>query len=617
MKSEKTSAALINCNKKRIAFLSKICLSLMAFLFYQNTLFCQTITHGPMIGGITESSARIYIRTSLPTEISIEYSQDSLFSTFLSVEKSTTEPLDNSTIFNISNLAAFSDYFIRFKIGGNIQGTNGHFKTFPMEASAEHLVIVTGSCQETENMKVFDVMPTYQPNLFIHTGDFTYPSYQIPRYYGLDYPTDYNAVKLGWLKRNEEPICKEMLKKIPIAFMPDDDDTWGNSRFFKGGEAKIKTVNGRLVNYFDLNPRTATMRSNCLNAYTSFFPGYPLENDTNGYYHSFKMGNCEFFMIDVRSANTGGWNNLKYNETLNWWSFNGGNSRQSILGELQLNWFLSAIKNSTATWKFIVSGVPFNKNIQKLVEAPLLLQGVEFDIAGQQGTGFRMSYSFSDYFGAYAYERTKILNFIKDNDLKNVIVISGDTHGCAIDDGKNAGLPEMNASGLSVSSTELYYQFDNILSALNLDLEKWLWNKGGLGINNSNTKNAFGKIEVFGNDSVSLCIIDEDNIAIACHTILSNSGTTGLNNSEILNDLVKIFPNPASQFITIQLNDSYLSEKIENLKIIDNLGKILMDLNIDNFKSTIQLPISNLGVGTYLLVAQSNDKLSIQQFIKK
>jgi hypothetical protein len=42
-----------------------------------------------------------------------------------------------------------------------------------------------------------------------------------------------------------------------------------------------------------------------------------------------------------------------------------------------------------------------------------------------------------------------------------------------------------------------------------------------------------------------------------------------------------------------------------------------MDLNIDNFKSTIQLPISNLSIGAYLLVVQSGEKLSIQQFIKK
>jgi hypothetical protein len=54
--------------------------------------------------------------------------------------------------------------------------------------------------------------------------------------------------------------------------------------------------------------------------------------------------------------------------------------------------------------------VPFNKNIQPLVELPLLIQGTQFNIAGYPvGTGFRLSYSFSDYFGAYAYERTKIL----------------------------------------------------------------------------------------------------------------------------------------------------------------------------------------------------------------
>ena len=593
-----------------------ICSFITIFICFYGKIFGQTITHGPMIGGITAHSARVYIRTSVATPITIEYSTDSLFNQSLSIDDSTRTDLDNSKIFDLNHLTPFSDYYFRYKIGTNPQNISGHFKTFPIESSAEHLVIVTGSCQETANMKVFDVMPTYQPNLFIHTGDFTYPSYQIPRYYGMDYPEDWNAVKLGWLKRNEEPICKEMLKRIPIAYMPDDDDTWGNSRFYKGGEAKIKMENGKLINYFELNPRTANMRSNCLNAYKYFFPGYKMEDDTNGYYHSFKMGNCEFFMIDVRSANTGGWNNLKYNELLNWWSFNGGNSRQSILGEKQLNWFLNAIKNSTATWKFIVSGVPFNKNIQKLVEAPLLLQGIEFDIAGQQGTGFRMSYSFSDYFGAYAYEKTKILNFIKDNDLKNIIVISGDTHGCAIDDGTNAGLPEMNASGLSVSSTELYFQFNEILSTLNLDLDKWLWNKGGLGINNSNTKNAFGKIEVFGNDSVSLCIVDEDNTIVACHTIYSNTSTTGLNNSNIINDLVKVFPNPANRYITLQLNALYSNEIIEKIKIVDNLGKIVLELNIESFKNSIQLPISNLANGAYLLVAQTKDKLSIQQFIK-
>ena len=225
-----------------------------------------------------------------------------------------------------------------------------------------------------------------------------------------------------------------------------------------------------------------------------------------------------------------------------------------MLNQPQLDWFLNALKNSTATWKFIISGVPFNKNIQPLVELPLLLQGTQFTIAGYPGTGFRLSYSFSDYFGAYAYERTKILNYIKNNAIKNVIVISGDTHGCAIDDGTNAGLPEMNASGLSVSSTELYYQFNNVFKIIGLDLNKWLWNKGGLGIGNNNIKNAFGKMEVFGNDSVQLQIVDEDNFIVARHTIKNNNIISGVNDLKVMTDLVSIFPNPASEYIQIQLN---------------------------------------------------------------
>jgi phosphodiesterase/alkaline phosphatase D-like protein len=576
----------------------------------------QNITHGPMTGGVTENSARIYIRTSQAVNFSLEYSTDSLFSNYLQVNDATDAALDTSKIVTLQNLATFTDYYFRYRINGALQNVSGHFKTFPAPGAAEHLVFVTGSCQETPNMKVFDVMPLYHPDLFIHTGDFTYPSYQIPRYVGLDYPQDWSAVKLGWRRRNEEPICKDMLKKMPIAYMPDDDDTWGNSKYFKGGEAKVRYENGKLINYFDLIPRTQQMRDNCLSAYKKFFPGYPMVNDTDGYYHSFKVGNCEFFMIDVRSCNTGGWNNLKYNAALNLWQFDGNNPAHTMLNQPQLDWFLNGLKNSTATWKFIISGVPFNRNIQKLVELPLLIQGTPFNIAGQQGTGFRMSYSFSDYFGAYAYERTKILNFIKTNAIKNVIVISGDTHGCAIDDGANAGLPEMNASGLSVSSTELYFQFNTILSQIGFDLKKWLWNKGGLGIGNTNMKNAFGKMEVYGKDSVQLCIIDEDNVAVACYTVKNNSVISGVHDLKVMNDLVSIYPNPASDKIQVDLNTKYADEKIQTIKIIDINGNEVFSTNMQQ-RTSIEIPIGQLSSASYLLTIETDKSFAVQKFVKQ
>lgn len=582
---------------------------------FTTSLFAQNITHGPMIGGITPNDARIYIRTSVATNFTLEYSSDSLFSIYLSINSSTVDTLDNTKIVNLSSLSPSTKYYFRYRINGVLQDVKGEFKTFPPVGVAEHLVFVTGSCQETENMKVFNVMPKHKPDLFIHTGDFTYPSYQIPDILG--YPQEWSAIELAWRRRNEEPICKDMLMKMPIAYMPDDDDTWGNSRHFKGGGAQVKYEKGQLVNFFELYPRTREMRTNCLKGYKRFFPGYAMENDTNGYYHSFKAGNCEFFMIDVRSCNTGGWNNLRYNKNQNFWTFRGNNPSQSILGQEQLDWFLSALKNSTATWKFIVSGVPFNRNIQPLVELPLLIQGMEFNIAGYPGTGFRLSYSLSDYFGAYAYEREKILKFIKNNDIKNVMVISGDTHGCAIDDGKNAGLPEMNASGLSVSSTELYFQFNEVLRQIGFDLDKWLWNKGGLGIGNDNIKNAFGKIEVFGNDSVQLCIIDEDDVTIACHTVKNNSIVTGINDLVVTNDLVTVYPNPAKEKIRLEWNQKYPFETIQQIKIVDVSGKeMYLDKTMIN-SSLIEIPVKQLSAGLYLLTLKTEQFFSVQKFVKE
>jgi hypothetical protein len=569
-----------------------------------------------MIGGVTESSARIYIRTHTAVPFILEYSTDSLFSSFEEVNSATDASWDTTKIVTLQHLLPSTHYFFRYRIGGAIENVQGHFKTFPLPGTASHLVFVTGSCQETENMKVFDVMPVYHPDLFIHTGDFTYPSYQIPRYYGLNYPEGWNTIELAWRRRNEEPVCREMLKKIPIAYMPDDDDTWGNSRYFKGGAAQIRYDHGKLINFFELIPRTDQMRKDCQKGYRNFFPGYPVVNDTDGYYHSFKVGNCEFFVIDVRSCNTGGWNNLKYNAALNLWTFDGNNPHQSLLNQPQLDWFLTSLKNSAATWKFIISGVPFNKNIQPLVELPLLLQGTEFNIAGQGGTGFRLSYRFSDYFGAYAYERTKILNFIRSNSISNVIVISGDTHGCAIDDGTNAGLPEMNASGLSVSSTELYYQFNTILSRFGFDLKKWLWNKGGMGIGNSDIKNAFGKMEVFGNDSVQLSIIDEDNVTIARHTVLNHATPTAVNEVKVLPDLLIVSPNPAKDYLLVQTNGKY-NTPVRMIRIVDVNGKQIYDRKIDAPFVSLQIPLGQFSSGVYFLTASADDAFGVMKFVKE
>lgn len=588
--------------------------SVVLLLMCFNIVAAQFITHGPMIGGVTHTGSRVYIRTDIPRNFELQYSADSTFAAFQTINSATEGSLDNSKITDIGGLQPSTVYFVRFVFDNTIDGLQGRFKTFPNPGEAAHLKFVTGSCQETPNMKVFDVMPRHQPDLFIHTGDFTYPSYQIPD--ALGYPQEWSSIELAWRKRNEEPVCKDMLRRVPIAYMPDDDDTYdGNSRWFRAGGASIRYEGNKLINYFNLYPRTPEMRENCFKGYEQFFPGYPVVNDTDGYYHSFMVGNCEFFMLDTRSCNTGGWNSLEYNEALNFWFFNGSKASQSILGEYQLNWFLNKLKNSTATWKFIVTGVPFNQNIQKFMEAPLLLQGSVFDIGNQQGTGFRLAYSFSDYWASYPIERKKVLKFINDNNIENVIVISGDTHGCGIDDGRNAGLPEMNASGLSVTSTELYFQFNNILSVLGLDLKRWLWNQGGMGIDNDNIKNAFGQMEVFGNDSVQLCIFDEDDVRIACYTVKNTAVPTGVNPNLSDGSAVQLFPNPAQQQLQLNVSLSDPAEKIVRVGIYDVNGKLVQSISGLNRQQTIS--VAGLSKGVYAVRVETERQLFSQLFVKE
>jgi hypothetical protein len=82
-----------------------------------------------------------------------------------------------------------------------------------------------------------------------------------------------------------------------------------------------------------------------------------------------------------------------------------------------------------------------------------------------------------------------------------VIVLSGDAHTAAIDDGANSGFPELMAASLAQNNSKLA---GIIFNWLHMNL----WNKGGQGINNTNYNDAFGKVTVNGNSSVTLSAID-------------------------------------------------------------------------------------------------------------
>ncbi|MCB0754842.1 MAG: alkaline phosphatase D family protein [Flavobacteriales bacterium] len=481
------------------------------------TSTAQFITHGPVIGAVTDSSARMYLRTTIPNaQLTLELVADDPFSIPFKVSASPVPRNDSSVVLGIEQLSSNTEYHYRIFVNQKPDTIAGSFRTFPAVGEKGEFTFVTGSCQETENMKVFDVMPLHNPYFLMHTGDYTYPDYQIAP----DYSSTWDGMALSYRKRYDEKEMKYMLRSVPIDYVYDDNDYVGGSggRFCKN-DWKAHKENGRVVNEMFAPEFPPFWRRNTIKGYDEFFPHYPLVDTSEGIYHSFKFGNAEFFVIDRNSAkdrpNKDG---FVYDEKKKKWRWDPPEG-YALFGKKQMDWLKKSLKESDADWKFIVSGVPLNGACEKLIHA-----GVKIQNMSMKGFyGFHMAWGFSQYWAGFPEERNDFMQFLEDNDINDVIVISGDTHHNVMDDGSNAGLPELNASGLSVTGTELAYYLKLIGTFTFQYRMKKIWNQGGNGLGTKNLKNAFGKVSIVNDDYVELSIIDEDNAVISSFQVPHSS----------------------------------------------------------------------------------------------
>jgi alkaline phosphatase D len=437
-------------------------------------------------------------------ELSTQQNQNSSFS-FAGVTDSTR---DKSVILLLSSLQPNTRYYYRILFEGWEDTVKGSFRTFPAEGALGDYTFVTGSCQETENMKVFDAMPLNDPYFLMHTGDFTYPDYMIAR----NYADTQEGIDSSYRRRYNEKVMKQMLQRVPIDYVFDDDDYVGaGAGRYCTNDFKAWRKNGRIHYAMPADTFPPHWRSNVIKGYADYFPHYDLPDTTEGIFHSFKFGNAEFFVIDRNSdKDYPDGEAFKYDSIKKRWRFN-PDSTLTLFGKKQMEWLKKSLLASKADWKFIVSGVPLNGALKKLIEAGVKIQQLHW----KEWNGFQLALGFSRYWAGYPHERNDFMDFVKKNNLKNIIVISGDTHHCVMDDGTNAGFPEMNASGLSVATTELAKYLKLIGNALGLYRWKKIWNKGGIGISSRECKNGFGKVRIVGKEYVEMSIVDEDNKVIS------------------------------------------------------------------------------------------------------
>lgn len=482
--------------------------NLLVLIFSVQYLLAQNIISGPVVGALTATSAQVVLQTKEPDMLTIILTND--LNTPADTFRIETKP-ENYGFAKLSfdKLFPYTNYFLEVSSFVNpADKIKASFRTFPREGDKGIYSFVTGSCQETENMKVFDVIPQHNPLFFMHTGDYTYPDYQIAH----DYSSRYSDVALSYTKRYNEKQMKEMLLNVPIDYVFDDNDHVGSSsgRYAKNSGYHVQKGLLRVENFMKTDTFPEFWLKNVIRGYVDFFPHYSLPDTSEAIHHSFKLGNAEFFVLDRNSSrinpNEAAFTKNKRGK----YRFNPP-ADHCMFCEKQMQWLKEGLKNSDADWKFIVSGVPLNPAMDKLIKAGVRLQSI-----GLKGfSGFHMATGFANYWPGFPHEMNDFYAFVERENLKNVIVISGDTHHNVMDDGTNSILPEMNASGLSVTETYLAYYLRLIGTLTGTFNMNKIWNQGGNGLGNKNFKNAFGKITIYGNQYVELTLIDEDNEVIS------------------------------------------------------------------------------------------------------
>jgi len=178
-----------------------------------------------------------------------------------------------------------------------------------------------------------------------------------------------------------------MGKKVPFIYVWDDHDYGPNN--------SDKTAPGRLQSG---------------KAYRECIPHYPLPapEENGAIYQAFTVNNVRFMMTDLRSKRDV--NHKPDTED------------KSMMGKVQRKWFLHELKQSASRYPLVI-----------------WVNSVPFTAEKKEG---------GDNWNGFTTERKTIANFIQNHQIENLMIISGDAHSVAYNQGLNNCYADEKGEGI-------------------------------------------------------------------------------------------------------------------------------------------------------------------------
>ncbi|KMW70025.1 MAG: alkaline phosphatase D family protein [Limnoraphis robusta] len=425
-----------------------------AFLSPDNSPFPNQVA----VGDVTQNSAILLTRSTVPGEIEFDVATDPNFNQIIT---SQTQPINNVVTpvkIEVGNLAPGTQYFYRVT---NALGTSevGSFRTVPpLEVQRGLRFGVSGTVQgELAPYPSLINVPERNLDFFIQLGDTISAdtvSPDLPRVSQaiteVDFNTKYNETVSQ--RAGINPLAN-LGSSTPIYAVWDDQNLINN---FAGGVAPTsrlltQAIFGTEGEFVNDTPLFET-------ALNSFIESQPLRNLFYGetgdsrtanqqkLYRAIPYGkDAAAFILDVRSFRdeslfplpdvpTEGQINQFIEQTFT--------PDRTLLGEAQLEELKNDLLGSEAagiTWKFVFSPVPM------------------------QNLGF---FEAEDRWEGYADERNELLRFIDENNINNVVFVSGQANGTIVNNltyqtGFEQPQISTNAFEITVEPTAVQLELDN------------------------------------------------------------------------------------------------------------------------------------------------------------
>jgi len=282
------------------------------------------LIHGPMLGCLTDSSVKFWVRTfeEVPVQVLVSASRD-LSSPIKSTTASTSARTDYTAVVEVKGLEPDRAYYYGVMLNGKSASAPALpcFRTYCSSASKTSFKVAFGggAMYNPPNERMWDTIGSRSPQALLLLGDNVY----------VDLPGAYGEFhQYTYYRRQSRAEFRRLVSSVPVFAIWDDHDCATNDVWMgpyrDRPDWKTSQLEGFKINWNN--------------------PGYGIE-EWPGCWFKFSIADVDFFMLEGRFYRT---------DPLG--------PNPSLLGPVQKAWLLEEVKKSKATFKVLASPVPWSFN---------------------------------------------------------------------------------------------------------------------------------------------------------------------------------------------------------------------------------------------------------------